>query len=331
MWFNNCDHDNQQIIERCQNYHPRTIIINADTEWFWKISLEEVNKIYRAGVKDIKFVFSSFSSRFYDEYYGLLGIPKENIIHWPTMWFNWTEVLARHDVGYKTQNYDHFTYPFISLNNKSHDHRCAMIDMMAKYNLLDKGIVTWNKTPYPNISYKFQHYDNSFRGLNDNFVNVLDSFLICKEQHQSFLHVIGEATCAVPFITEKTVLPMLYKKPFVTLSHSNWNDYLKNLGFELFDEIIDYSYDKIENLEDRADAMVRNISPLVNEDLDKLYLKLLPKLEHNYNRVWQIIRSKQYIPELIQERYDSIQKSNSANFAGFDGRYQIFMEQTLPN
>lgn len=330
MWFYNGEDNNQTIIEYCQKHQPETIIINADTEWFWKISLEQVNAIYNSGVKNIKFIFCSFPCRFYDEYYGLLGIPKENIIHWPTLWFNWTEVLARHDGGYKTQKYNKFRYPFISLNNKSHDHRCAMIDMLAKYQLIDKGIVTWNKTPYPNLSYNFKYYDNSFRGLSDDFVNKLDSFLICNEQHESLLHVVGEATCSVPLICEKTILPMLYKKPFITLSHIDWNNNLRNLGFELFDEIIDYSYDKITNLEDRAEAMVGNILPLLNEDLDKLYQKLLPKLEHNYNRVWEIIKSKEFIPEIVQERYHYV-KSNPSNFKGFDGRYQIFMEQLYPN
>ena len=205
-----------------------------------------------------------------------------------------------------------------------------MIDMITKYDLLDKGIVTWNKTPYSNDAYKFKYYDNSFRGLDDDFVNKLDSFLICKEYHQSFLHVIGEATTTVPFITEKTVLPILYKKPFVTLSNTNFSDYLRKLGFELFDEIIDYSYDTIDNLEERADSMVQNILPLVNENHLTLYKKLRPKLEHNYNRALEIIKDINFIPNIIKERYHII-KLTRRNPTGFDGRYQIFIEQTRTN
>jgi hypothetical protein len=143
------------------------------------------------------------------------------------------------------------------------------------------------------------------------------------------LHVIGEATTDVPFITEKTVIPILYKKPFITIANKNFSLYLRNLGFELFDEIIDYSYDSIENLEDRADAMIKNILPLLKEDYNKLYQKLLPKLEHNYNRAWQIIKDINYIPDIIQERYESVKAIGKIE--GFDGRYQIFIEQTVPN
>lgn len=330
MWFYNDRHNNNSIIEECRTYRPTTIYINTDTEWFWRIEKEQVDAIYETGVKNIHILFSSHNCDFYKDYYEPRGIPVSNLIFWPTFWFNWAErLLVGNKNPYKTQTYDNFVYPFISLNNKSHDHRCAMIDMLAKYNLLEKGIVTWNKTPHPNLGYPFKHYDNSFRGLSDDFVNKLDSFLICPEQHQSFLHVIGEATTTVPFITEKSIIPILYRKPFITIADKNFSTRLRNLGLELFDEIIDYSYDSIDNLEDRAEAMVNNILPLLKEDYNKLYKKLLPKLEHNYNRALEIIKDINYIPDIIQERYKNITDPNTVQ--GFDGRYQIFIEQASKN
>ena len=331
MWFNNCEHNNSIIIEKCKTHRPKQIYINTDTEWFWGIEKEQVDELYSIGVENIYIIFSSHNCDFYKDYYESRGIPVSNLVFWPTFWFNWAERLCLGNKNqYQTQTYEQFIYPFISLNNKPHDHRCAMIDMITKYDLLDKGIVTWNKTPYSNDAYKFKYYDNSFRGLDDDFVNKLDSFLICKEYHQSFLHVIGEATTTVPFITEKTVLPILYKKPFVTLSNTNFSDYLRKLGFELFDEIIDYSYDTIDNLEERADSMVQNILPLVNENHLTLYKKLRPKLEHNYNRALEIIKDINFIPNIIKERYHII-KLTRRNLTGFDGRYQIFIEQTRTN
>jgi len=330
MWFHNETHQNLDIIQQCKIHKPSTIYINTDTEWFWGIDKEQVDELYDAGVENIYIIFSSYNCEFYKNYYEPRGIPTANLIFWPTFWFNWAErLLVGNNNLYKTQTYNNFLYPFISLNNKSHNHRCAMIDMIAKYNLLDSGKVTWNKTPHPNLNYNFRYFDNGFRGLSDDFVNKLDSFLICQEQHQSFLHVIGEATTDVPFITEKTVIPILYKKPFITIADKNFSSYLRNLGFELFDEIIDYSYDSLENLEDRADAMIKNILPLLKEDYNKLYQKLLPKLEHNYNRAWQIIKDINYIPDIIQERYESVKAIGKIE--GFDGRYQIFIEQTVPN
>jgi len=332
MWFYNDTHNNTDILLACKKHNPQTIYINTDTEWFWRIEKSEVDQLKSYGVQNIHIIFSSFSSNFYKEYYEPRGIPVSNLTFWPTFWFNWAErLLVGNRNTYKTQTYSDFKYPFISLNNKSHDHRCAMIDMIVKYDLLDKGIVTWNKTPYPNLTYKFKHYDNSFRGLDDDFVNLLDSFLICKEQHQSFLHVIGEATTTVPFITEKSVVPMLYKKPFITIGSTNFNQYLRNLGFELFEEIFDYSYDSVDNIEDRAEGMIKNLAYIINENTTLLYKKLLPKLEHNYNRVWEIIKDKKYIPEIIQNRYYDLASQKNPIVEGYDGRYQIFMKQIIAN
>lgn len=331
MWFYNGDHNNLQIIEECKKSKPETIYLNTDTEWVWNIEKIHVDELYKAGVKNIYIIFSSYNSEFYKEYYEPKGIPTTNLIFWPTFWFNWAERLCLGNKNqYQNQTYNEFIYPFISLNNKPHDHRCAMIDKMAKYDLLDKGIVTWNKTPYSNDNYKFKYYDNSFIGLDDDFVNILDSFLLCKEYHQAFLHVVGEATTVVPFITEKTVLPILYKKPFITIGSKNFSDYLRKLGFKLFDEIIDYSYDSIDDIEDRADNMIKNILPLVNENYYSLYTKLLPKLEHNYNRALEIINDINFIPEIIQERYKWVKKQNIVP-NGVDGRYQIFIEQIHTN
>lgn len=331
MWFNNCEHNNSIIIEQCKIHKPNDIFINTDTEWFWRIEKEQVDELYNIGVKNIHIIFSSHNCDFYKEYYEPRGIPVTNLIFWPTFWFNWAERLCLGNKNqYQNQTYNQFIYPFITLNNKPHDHRCAMIDMLAKYNLLDKGIVTWNKTPHSNDSYPFKYYDNSFRGLDDDFVTKLDSFLICKEYHQSFLHVIGEATTTVPFITEKTVLPILFKKPFITLADKNFSNNLRNLGFELFDEIIDYNYDNIDNLEERAEHMVQNIVPLLTENYNHLYDKLYPKLEHNYHRALEIIKDINYIPYIIRERYKTMKLTNSEP-TGFDGRYQIFIEQTYTN
>jgi hypothetical protein len=329
MWFYNGDHNNVQIIEQCRANNPESIYINTDTEWFWNIEKHHVDAIYATGVKNIYIIFSSYYDDFYSRYYEPRGIPVKNLIFWPTFWFNWAEKLCLGNKNqYQLQSYTSFTYPFISLNNKPHDHRCAMIDMFTKYNLLDAGIVTWNKTPYPNISYQFKYYDNNFRGLDDDFVTKLDSFLIPKQYHESFLHVVAEATTEVPFITEKTVLPILYKKPFITLGNKSFNTYLKQLGFELFDEIIDYSYDSIDNVEERAEKMVKNILPLLNKNLYDLYIKLQPKLEHNYNRALEIIHDINFIPSIIIDRYNWIKSQNMVS-NGVDGRYQNFIEQIV--
>ena len=326
-WFYNQRGDNNEYI--INNASSDYIIINSDTEWFWSIDKNVFDRLYDKGVRKITFIFSSFNHNFYKDYYTHDKIEIE-IIHWYSFWFNWGEILLRNSIDYKNLSYDDFTFPFINLNNKSHNHRCALIDNISEQGLLDTGIVSWNRFPFTNTHYKFKHYDNSYRSVGDNFYEVQDSFYFCNQQHKSFLHVIGEATDQVPFITEKTVVPILLKKPFVVLSLPNYHQYLKHLGFEIFEEIIDYRFDGCIDLDERAKKLVTNLHDLKKENLSSLYKKLYPKIEHNYHRALEIIRDITYVPVIIQDRVKEL-KLNDSNFYDVDGRYQQFISQVISN
>jgi len=326
-WFYNQRGDNNQyIIDNSAHTH---IIINSDTEWFWNVDQTFFDSLYDKGVRKVTFIFSSFNHSFYQNYYNHDKIEIE-IIHWYSFWFNWAEILLRNSIDYKSVRYENFEYSFISLNNKSHNHRCALIDNLSEQGLLDKGIVSWNRFPFINDHYPFKHYDNSYRSIGDNFYTVQDSFFFCDQHHKSFLQVIGEATDSVPFITEKTVIPILLKKPFVVLSLPNYHQYLKHLGFEIYDEIINYNFDSCQNLDERAKKLVENLHDLDNQDLNNLYKKLYPKIEHNYNRAWEIIKDMTYIPKIVQDRVAYLNK-NSDDFYDVDGRYQQFISQVITN
>jgi len=320
-WFYTQRGDNNQyIINHIDCDH---IIINADTEWFWNIGEGIYDTLYDKGVRKITFIFSSFNHEFYEKYYNHDKIEIE-LINWYSFWFNWAEILLRNSIDYKNVQYDDFIYPFINLNNKSHNHRCALIDNISEQGLLDTGIVSWNRFPFINTHYPFKHYDNSYRSVGDNFYTVQDSFFFCEQQNKSFLQVIGEATDSVPFITEKTVVPILLKKPFVVLSLPNYHQYLKHLGFEIYDEIIDYKFDNCIDLDLRAKQLVENLHNLKNENLNMLYKKLYPKIEYNYNRACEIIKDITYVPKIIQNRVKELTNDNT-DFYDVDGRYQQFL------
>lgn len=325
-WFYNQRGDNNNyIIENATASH---IIINTDTEWFWAINDSFYDDLFNKGVRKITYIFSSFNHDFY-KYYESDKI-EITLIHWYSFWFNWGEILLRNTIDYDSVKYDQFDYPFINLNNKSHDHRCALIDNISEQGLLDIGVVSWNRFPYINTHYKFKHYDNSYRSVGDNFYQLQDSFFFCKQQHKSFMQVIGEATDSVPFITEKTIVPILLKKPFVVLSLPNYYQYLKHLGFELYDEIIDYKFDSHVVLDDRAKQLVLNLHNIKNENLKLLYNKLYPKILHNYNRALEIIHDITYIPQIIQCRIKELEVDTS-DFYDVDHRYKQFLRQAMTN
>jgi len=68
------------------------------------------------------------------------------------------------------------------------------------------------------------------------------------ESFNSCCDVVLETYMAGPtYFTEKTWKQFLYEKPFISIGVKGSNHSLLNLGFELYDEIFDYSFDLEEN------------------------------------------------------------------------------------
>jgi len=291
----------ESIINDIINNNYKDVVMVADTEWEWRLPDIFYEIIHNSNIK-VQFVFGSFCNDLYLKRSKQYNLPIENYHFWSTLWFNWGEELFRNVIDYTGIAKNQILYPFICLNGKAHSHRASMIDNMTKLNLLDKGVVTWNKQHTEYNVYPFKYYDNSIRSINDNFKQHDHSFIICNEYSRSLLDIVGEATIEVPFITEKTTKPLLLKRPFVNLGCVNFSQYLKNLGFELYTEIIDYSFDTIEDMEQRSSALIQQLIPITLEtDLNGLYDKLYPKILHNYNRTLEIINDKNFIPEIIIE------------------------------
>jgi hypothetical protein len=306
------------------NKNPNKIVIFNELEWELKQPTIQFVQFLKVRNVQLEIIFGSFHTKYYDDYCDRLGLDYYSLTFWPTYWMPWAEMCLKTEIDHTTYQVNtDFKYPFICLNNKNHIHRCALIDHLSKYNLIDRGIVTWHKFANSKYEYDFNYYDDSIRTINDDFATKLDSFVLPDQWHESFLHVIGEATINADFITEKTVIPLLLKQPFVCISTKNWNQRLLDLGFVLYDEIIDYSYDKHDDVEVRADKLCESISKL-STNYSELYKIIEPKIQHNYNRCLEIIKDKTFIPSTVIDRV--IQMSNS-NYTSMhtDPRYETIV------
>jgi hypothetical protein len=302
--------DLDTIIADINKHNPSKIIIFNELEWELRPLTPNFIQLLKSRNIEIEIVYGTFYEKYYSDYCNYLGISTDNLTFWPTYWMNWTEMCLRGVIDYKSYNVNtEFKYPFICLNNKNHPHRAALIDHLTKYNLLDKGVVTWHKFSNAIHGYEFKYYDDSIRLIDDDFVTKQDSFLLPKQWHESFLHVVGEATINVHFITEKTIIPMLMKKPFVCISKHGYNQRLLDLGFVLYDEIINYSYDLYEDVGTRADKLCESISNMPT-NYSELYETLRPKIEHNYNRCLEIIKDRKFIPQTVINRVAYMQDSD---------------------
>lgn len=296
------------LLDILDNTKANEVVILSELEWELPGLTNEVLTAYKNKNVNIKVVLGSFDTN--TEY---------ETIYWPTHWINWARQNLTH-VNVPEFNINNVKHPFISLNNRCHYHRCVFIDEMAKQNLLDKGIVTWVKHLNENSNFSYKHFDNRQLLLNDNFNNKLDSFLIPEEYNQSLFHVVTEATHKAAFITEKTVIPTLLKKPYIVIGSQGYNNRLVELGFKLYDEVFDYSFDNEPDIFKRTELYVNNVRNMLNLDLVQTYNLLLPKIIYNYNHALNIIKDKSLIPSVIKDCVDNNGIDNMIL-----GRYQRFL------
>ena len=80
------------------------------------------------------------------------------------------------------------------------------------------------------------------------------------------------------FITEKTFRPIAYGKLFLVIGSPEFEQNLKRLGFDIFDDIIDKSYDS-EGSYYRVDAVFKSLGELLRNPVDMQ--ALLPRLQAN--------------------------------------------------
>lgn len=98
------------------------------------------------------------------------------------------------------------------------------------------------------------------------------------------------------FITEKTFRPLMYGRLFMVVGSPGYENYLKSLGFDIFDDIIDKTYDLAYSYK-RVDEVYIALDKLLNNNLDMVLLK--DRLIKNQKRVNEYILEQQHLRKTI--------------------------------
>jgi len=194
---------------------------------------------------------------------------------------------------------------FTSMNGRSHPWRCEFIDHMCKHNLFDHGYVSWHELDkIDDYNYEFQWWTPNKMSFDKEWETddgISDIYKPPTEFQNSLFSLVSESNTHCLFYTEKTFLPILNKRPFFIYGAPHANTYIKNFGFEIFDDIIDYSFDSIDNDTERCNAYFEQVKKLTEIPLDILYKKVYNKCEHNYYRMLDIVENKEYVPRLFEK------------------------------
>ena len=127
---------------------------------------------------------------------------------------------------------------------------------------------------------------------------------------------VSESNLEFEFWTEKTVRPILCRKPFLIYAHPNANLGLKQFGFEVFDEVFDYEFDSLPDFESRfkgAYDQIMQYDSLTDDELMDMYRLLKPKIEHNFE-VLKNMPERFPLPEEAQLGYPELVRDHNTAF-----------------
>jgi len=160
------------------------------------------------------------------------------------------------------------------------------------YSLLERDPQT-QKTPeeiYPRNKVSpssFDSHENSSAWIN--VIEFVHSRWVPTIWKSSFLHVVLETVVDRQHLTEKIFKPIVLRQPFVLVGGIGSLEYLRSYGFKTFSSFWDESYDEIENLDERMQAIadiVNNIGAMSLNELESMRTGMQEILDHNYNRFY---------------------------------------------
>lgn len=186
-------------------------------------------------------------------------------------------------------------YLFTLLNGRPRDHRIHLMDVLAKYNLLESNPYTWHKISH---DFKFKYWKQELKTLDGKFIHR-NQYSFPKEMYQSVINLIPETAVDIPFISEKTWNPIIYKKPFIILGHPGIHCYLESIGYKLPRHVIDYSFDNESNTILRIEMIAKELRRLSTLDLKTLHKECKAITEHNHNLAKTQVLDEFDIPKIM--------------------------------
>jgi hypothetical protein len=250
------------------------------------------------------FVFGSSDSNFYLGRYQDEWNNRTTFL-WPTFFINRSLYYLKNIDFESNQDID---YLFISMNNLPREHRCYLVDNIFKNELQKNSAITWHQEK---TDYEWQYWnpkklllsDNKFRNyhhgnqVDANFVSSIHQ--LPEEFFRSLFSLVSESSISRLFITEKTAIPLLMARPFIVQGAPGFHSYLRDLGFELYDELFDYKFDRYLDYRNRTDCIIENIKRLKKENLKDLYKSVHEKTIRNRQRAIDIVKNTKLIPEIV--------------------------------
>ena len=207
--------------------------------------------------------------------------------------------------SYQTINYNdsYRKYRLSCLNGTPWVHRKLIYLALSQKSYFNDMIFTFgNRTefnPYPtDISLTLEEKEKSFL-LPSNMI-FLDTDASCGIDvgitHPAFtdcyVNLVTETNVYndTPMLSEKTFKPILAGQLFILLASPGAVQFLRDIGIDTFDDIIDHSYDDTIDIRSRIQQILDQVDRLERSDLNTICTSIKPRLRRNS----EFLRSQEF-------------------------------------
>lgn len=262
-----------------------------------------------------------------------------HVHNWPTFWLTLTFTRLIYNSNYefnKNIGLDFFDFtvgnnneiivPYITMNKLPKVHRAIMMDMLAKNNILLKDCVIWREW---SKNYQFQYWKEEIL-LMDQLEKFECQEIFPKVYPHAFMQLVTESNEFIWILSEKTAMPLFFNKPFLVAGSVNFHKHLAGLGFKLYDELFDYSFDSEIDTCKRYDMLAKTIAPYVNKtsaQLRKIYKSVFEKCVYNKRLAMKLATDSSLRPTKIWEELIEHQiKNNIPDYPDYINKFILSNE-----
>lgn len=115
-----------------------------------------------------------------------------------------------------------------------------------------------------------------------------------------YTHLVSESTVMPKvFITEKTWKPIAAQQLFLVLGNPGTVQALRMLGVDVFDDIVDHSYDNETDWQRRIDLIYQSLESLIALDLETLYQQTELRRKKNFDAFMSSSLGSKYKQDLL--------------------------------
>jgi hypothetical protein len=198
--------------------------------------------------------------------------PSDTILYFPMFYL----------YGIISWNKFNIAYPknvsFSCLNRNPHVHRIYNYIKLLNKNYQNSSIMSFYNTEGSDFNNCYSQLDTE---ILENWYKIKSTLETqCSNDLEidhpayksAYINIVTETTVFDEvFLSEKIWKPIASGQLFLVVGSRNTIQYLRELGVDVFDDIIDHSYDVNQNWKSRIDKMQESLDKLLSQDLELIF------------------------------------------------------------